>query len=196
MTTLQRAGGRVISAGIVLLQLTLISVAQKKSSVPDAPVPAQILAAKRIFIVNAGGDEMAENDPIFTGGPDRAYNQFYAAMKSWGNYQIVGSPVEADLLLEVRQEVSADVLGGKAGSSYVPNFRLKIRDPKTNTLLWGFDVHAAFGLGQGASDQNFDQAIERLVLDVRRIAASRLTPANGANTQIREPVLSDGSGVQ
>jgi hypothetical protein len=177
MTTRQRAGVRFISVGILLLQLAVIAMAQKAAPVPDAPVPPQILAAKKIFIVNAGGDEMAEEDPIFTGGPDRAYNQFYAAMKSWGHYQIVSSPADADLLLDVRQDVSAVVLNPKAGESYVPEFRLKIRDPKTNTLLWGFDVHAAFGVGQKASDQNFDQAMERLVLDMRRIAGS-LAPAN------------------
>lgn len=183
MTTLRGLCLRMTSLGILLLQLSLISAAQKMPSVPDAPIPAQILIAKKIFIANAGGDEMAENEPIFTGGPDRAYNQFYAAMKSWGRYQIVGSPADADLLFEVRQNVSVVDLGGKVGGSAIPQFRVKIRDPKTNALLWGFDVHAAFGLGQGASDKNFDQAIERLFMDVQRIAVAPLAPANGANGQ-------------
>jgi hypothetical protein len=178
MTTLQRAGGRFISAGIVLLQLTLISVAQKKPSVPDAPIPAQILAAKKIFIVNAGGSEMVDNYPTFTGGPDRVYNEFYAAMKDWGHYQIVSSPAEADLLFEIRQSVSVVVLVGGGGSSYIPEFRLKIADPKTNTLLWGFDVQTTFEGRQKVNDQNIGRAIDRLVADVRRIAALSLASAN------------------
>lgn len=72
----QKTSRRSTAVGILLLQLTLISAAQKAASVPTAPVPPQILAAKKIFIVNAGGDEMAEKYPMFTGGPDRAYNEF------------------------------------------------------------------------------------------------------------------------
>lgn len=146
-----------------------------------APVPAQIPAAKKIFIANAGGDEMAEDDPIFSGGPDRAYNQLYAAMKSWGRFEIVGSPAEADLLLEIRQEVQTVDLGGKAGSSDIPLFRLTIRDPKSNALLWGFHVHFKFGVGQGNSDRNFDLAMDRLVSDLRAVVfrASNMTIGTG-----------------
>jgi len=122
---------------------------------------------------------MAEGDPIFSGGPDRAYNQFYAAMKTWGRFEIVGSPAEADLLLEVRQEVQTVDLGGKAGFSDIPLFGLIIRDPKTNTLLWGFHVHSKFGVGQGNSDKNFDEAVDRLVSDLRAVV-SRASTMTGA----------------
>jgi hypothetical protein len=160
--------------------LSVPSPAQTKPA-PAAPVPAQILAAKKIFIANAGGDEMAEDDPIFSGGPDRAYNQFYAAMKSWGRFEIVGSPAEADLLLEIRQEVQTVSLGGKVGASDTPLFGLTIRDAKTNTLLWGLHVHSKFGVGQGNSDRNFDQAMDRLVSDMRAVVARASTSADGAN---------------
>jgi hypothetical protein len=149
--------------------------------IKPAPIPAQILAAKRIFIANAGGDQMAPDDPIFSGGPDRAYNQFYAAMKDWGRFEIVGSPAEADLLIEVRQEVLMIVLGGKAGSSATPAFGLKIRDAKTNALLWGFHVHGEFGPGQGYSDRNFDQAVDRLVMGLRKLVAPPQPPAGGTS---------------
>jgi hypothetical protein len=102
-------------------------------------------------------------------------------MKSWGHYQIVNSSADADLLFEIRQSVSVVVLSGGA-SSYNPEFRLEVLDPKTNTLLWGFNVQAAFGSFQKASDQNFDQAIERLVMDMQRIASS-VPSANGNNAQ-------------
>lgn len=157
-----------------ILQLPL-SIAQGKS-VPTAPVPPQILAAKKVFIANAGGDEMTPDDPIFSGGPDRAYNQFYAATKSWGRLSIVSSPADADLLLEIRQEVQTVALGGKAGGSATPLFHLEIRDPKTNALLWGFHMHAEFGLGQANSDRNFDSAIEHLVSDLQMLCVP-LQPA-------------------
>ena len=160
-----------------------ISLAQtKQASAPPAPVPAQILAAKKIFIANAGGDEMAPRDPIFSGGPDRAYNQFYAAMKAWSRFEIVDSPAQADLLLEIRQDVSAVTPSGKGSSLFIPQFRLKIRDPKTNALLWGFDVHSEFGVGQANSDRNFDQAVDRLVSDFRALVARPQSASGAAGT--------------
>ncbi len=158
----------VLCLTLAMLQVPL-SVAQKPAVAPAAPIPPQILAAKKVFIANAGGDEMAPDDPVFSGGSDRAYNQFYAAIKTWDRFNIVGSPADADLLLEVRQEVQTVALGGKAGRSATPLFRLEIRDPKTDAILWGFHVHSEFGLGQGNSDRNFDQAVNRLVIDLRML---------------------------
>ncbi len=167
---------------IAVLCLTLAmlqpppSMAQSKpTAVPTAPVPPQILNAKKVFIANAGGDEMTPGDPIFSGGPDRAYNQFYAAIKSWGRFNIVGSPADADLLLDIRQEVQTVTLGGKSGGSATPLFGLDIRDPKTNALLWAFHIHSEFGLGQGNSDRNFDQAVDRLVNDLRILVTPSLS---------------------
>ena len=164
---------------IAALQGSVFAAEQAKEA-PVAPIPAQILVAKKVFIANGGGDQMAENDPIFSGGPDRAYNQFYAAMKSWGRFEIVSSPAEADLLMEIRQEVLTVVLGVKAGSA-TPVFGLKIRDAKTNALLWGLHVHSEFGLGQGSSDRNFDQAVDRLVLGLRMLVGQPAPPAGGTS---------------
>jgi hypothetical protein len=155
---------------ISALQISFSMAQGKPVPVPPAPIPPQILAAKKVFIANAGGDEMATNEPRFSGTSDRAYSEFYAAVKSWGRFEIVASPAEADLLLEVRQSVSEGGGGGGAGGfSLTPLFYLTIRDAKTNALLWGFCVHSAFGLGQGESDRNFEQAIYRLTADLRTL---------------------------
>lgn len=158
---------------VIFLTLQLAtSIAQSKpGEAPAAPVPQQILSAKKVFIANAGGDEMAPGEPIFSGGTDRAYNQFYAAVKNWGRFEVVGSPAQADLVLEIRQETQMVVLGGKAGGSAIPLFKLKIIDPKTNMLLWAFRIHGEFGLGQGNSDRNFDQAVYRLVFRFQTLLA-------------------------
>jgi len=151
---------------LVVAQWSVIAAAQTKEV---APVPAQIIAAKRIFIANAGGDEMAEGDPRFSGEPDRAYSQFYAAVKNWGRFEIVGSPAQADVLLEIRQEVKGIAPGGTLGAYDGPIFRLKIRDPRTNALLWAFHIHEQFGIGQKESDRNFDQAVNRLVAHLQAL---------------------------
>ncbi len=159
-----------ITLAVLLLPVSILT-AQQSKPVPAAPVPAQILAAKKVFIANAGGDEMTGDDQRFSGGPDRAYIEFYAAMKSWGRFEIVNSPSDADLLLEIRQYVSAVTPTGRGSSSFIPQFQLKIRDAKSNTLLWGFNVHSYFGVGQADSDRNFSSAVGRLATELRILVA-------------------------
>jgi hypothetical protein len=70
---------------IAILGLVQVLSAQQSKGEPPAPVPAQIAAAQKVFVSNAGGAtlEAILDETIFHGGPDRPYNQFYAAMKSW-----------------------------------------------------------------------------------------------------------------
>ncbi len=166
------------------LEFVALVSAQTKP-VPPAPVPNQILTAKKLFIANAGGDERSHEQPWFSGGVDRPYNQFYAAIKSEGRYELIGSPAEADVLFEIRftlptAEPVANRTATLATVAFDPQFRLEIRDPKTNALLWGFTEHVPWALLQGNRDKNFDQAVVRLVSDVDSLAArspSAATPA-------------------
>ena len=56
---------------------------------PPVPVPRALLAAQTVFISNAGADSGLFPSP-FSGDPDRAYQQFYAAIQSWQRYRLVG----------------------------------------------------------------------------------------------------------
>jgi hypothetical protein len=127
--------------------------AQKTKGAPAAPIPAQIRAAKKVFVANGGGDEHSYDEPWFSGGTDRAYNQFYAAMKSWGRFDLVAAPADADILIEVRFALSQAeqrvMKGDSIGTPLDPRFRLEIRDPKSNALLWGFTEHAQWAILQG-----------------------------------------------
>ena len=89
-------------AGVAILSLIPVS-AQQSKGVPPAPVLLQIVAAQKVFISNAGGEsfESVIDETVFNGGPDRPYNQFYASMKNWGRYQLVSSPTNADLVVEI-----------------------------------------------------------------------------------------------
>ena len=165
-----------------ILQASMLMAGDTKPS-PPGPIPNQILTAKKIFIANAGGDERSREEPYFSGGPDRSYNQFFAAMKSQGRYELVGSPAEADLLFEIRFSVPAIdrqvVRGDTLGSASVdPQFRLEIRDPKTNALLWAFTEHVQWAILEGNRDRNFDLASARIVTDVQGLAARSVAVAN------------------
>jgi hypothetical protein len=157
-----------------------------------APVPEQMVTAKRVFISNAGGESVLFPSD-FSGTPDRAYNQFYAAIKSWGRYELVPAPAEADLVLEIRLTAPigrVDVTNGDGSSWTDPQFRLVILDPKTHVGLWTFieHIHWAYthatrgkNLDQAIAiyrsevknrDKNFDQAMANMVADVKKLTAS------------------------
>lgn len=169
---------RVKKSYVALIAVVLLEAAAmaavKPTPAPAAPIPGQILIAKKIFISNSGGDERWFEDPVFTGGVDRTYNEFYAAMKTWGKYELVGSPAEADLIFEIG--ISAPGISG-AGSEgdtlaqkpYDPQFRLAIRDPKTNALLWAFTEHVQWAILHGNRDKNFEATLNKIVGDVQAL---------------------------
>jgi len=61
--------------------------------------------------------------------------------------------------------------GDTINKTYDPQFRLEIRDPKTNALLWGFTEHMEWAILQGNRNKNFDKASARTVTDVIGLAA-------------------------
>lgn len=139
--------------------------AEKRQDAPAAPMPSQIVAAQKVFIVNAGG---GIEDNMVSGGPNRIYNEFYADMKAWGHFQIVDSPREADLVLQVSL---APTIYGAAG--HLSEVKLQLLDPKSSLLLWTFDeVISIHGIGtRGEIDKGVDQAIDKLIDDLKAATA-------------------------
>ncbi len=78
---------------IMVLVLLISGVAlAAKHKTPPAPLPTAVVTAKKVFLANGGGSDLA-------------YGTFYAEMRQWGRYQIVGSPEEADLVIELAYRV-------------------------------------------------------------------------------------------
>jgi hypothetical protein len=86
--------------------------AKDKKNVPLAPLPAVVVNAKKSYLSNGGGSNMA-------------YDVFYIVMKQWGKYEIVGSPEEADLIVELAYRVERH--GSRVGSSTDTNNTTHIR---------------------------------------------------------------------
>jgi hypothetical protein len=78
-----------------VLALALLSNPTGQPAAKTAPVPSRILTAKKIFISNAPG-EVSDLYPA-----DRLHSQFYAAIKSWEQYELVSAPGEDDLVFEI-----------------------------------------------------------------------------------------------
>jgi hypothetical protein len=143
-----------------------LSAQQSKGPAP-APVPRQIAAAQKVFISNVGGEsfETVIDQTVFNGGPDRPYNQFYAAIKTWGRYEIVSYPTDADLVLEISWVLTdtglrLPVLG---------QLRLVVIDPKTHVTLWNFTEYVRGAILLSNRDKNFDQAMNTVVGRMRSL---------------------------
>src|SRR5258708_18387365 len=149
----------------VVLAIAWVAVpnlrAQNKKELLPAPLPSQIYTAKKVFVSNAGGNTLGD----YSGGPDRAYNQLYAALKGWGRYELVRAPADAELVFGIRFAtpiLGEKVSGGGGGNTPVssspvkyPQFRLAILDLKTHVLLWTFTERVQSALLQGNRDKTF-----------------------------------------
>lgn len=145
--------------------------AQKSKPTPPAPIPTQILKAKKVFIANGGGDESLFDMPQYNGGPDRLYNEFYAAMKAWGRYELVSNPQEADLVFEIRLTTFQPTDLGPGNLRYDLQFQFIIRDVATHEILWGLTEHAQTAILQGNRDKNFEQALSAILSELHKIAS-------------------------
>jgi len=157
------------AAALILIPGTSASAQQSKSAVPaPAPVPPQIGAAKSIFVANAGGESLDTviDQTVFDGGPDRPYNEFYAAMQSWGRFRLATSPDSTDLVLEVSW-----VLSDTGLKLPVLGFlRLQLIDPKTHVMLWNITEYVRGAILLGNRDKNFDSAMNALVARLKQLA--------------------------
>lgn len=154
------------------LVLTPMLAAQQADS-SAAPVPPQIINAHRVFVSNGGGSNYFE---IFSGGPNRAYSTFYKMLKKTGQYELVDSPGQADLVFEIRAIAPATAsLSGTV--SYNPQVVLTVRDPETNSVLWSERANVrAFGT-KGRRDRQFDESVAVLVDKLAAVTGRPLTEA-------------------
>src|ERR1700722_5160658 len=106
----------------VLLTLAAARPSPAQQQPVAAPVPPAVLSAKTVFISKASGYSIV---PMVKG--DQPYNDFYAAMKDWGLYQLVGSPSDADLIIEIRLECAA--------GPCIEVLEATILDSKTHAIL-------------------------------------------------------------
>lgn len=170
---------RILRAGLArfgcIAILSIVAAnAQQSPETVVAPVPPALLAAKKIFVSNAGADSGLFPHP-FTGSPDRSYSQFYVALQTWGRYQLVADPQESELVFELRLTAPAGPTNAnkqKGASDPLPMFRLVIFDQKTHYVLWALAESILPANLQKTHDHNFDEAIEELIVDLKKLTGS------------------------
>jgi hypothetical protein len=163
-----KAVERSVSQLILIAMLSPVLIAQQPKDVLAAPVPPQIVSAKRVFISNAGVDGLSLATFERMGEPNKPYNQFYAAMKNWGHYELVSAPSDADLVFEIR--FGAPLMGSDKLNTYAPQYVVTILDTKTHFTLWtlGEPVQGAFR--KTTMLKNLDQAVDKVMGDLKRLA--------------------------
>jgi len=157
--------------------------AQQTTVAQTAPVPRQILAARQAFIGNGGSETYGGASyydlTAYDGGPNRAYDEFYRAIKDWGYFALVDSTRLADILLVVR---FTNPIVGQQNSGYVgdlphdlirdPQLDLTISDPRSGQPLWTLTEHIDPSGGRADANRHYDEAMDRLVRDLERLVLS------------------------
>lgn len=157
----------------------LTAGASKKKVVPQALIPDFIVNAQKVFVTNGGGNPLA-------------FDEFYSQLKIWGRYQLVGSPSEAQVILEVKYFVvdegtristSTNTYTGKtqvySREMIDPQLQLKIYDAKTKDLLWSVTDHKRLARLERNREKESVNSADRLAAGLKeRVEAStkRATP--------------------
>ena len=171
--------GFVFRLAVCAALFSAVAAFAQHSAASAAPIPPAILAAKKVFLSNAGADSGLFPSP-FSGDPSRAYVQFYAALKAAGQFELVEDPSEADLVLELQLIApNGPSNGAKANgaSDPPPMFRLVIYDRKTHYVLWTLTDSIAWAVGQKNNDRTFDEALSYLHQEFEELAGR--VPAAG-----------------
>lgn len=152
---------------VCLLSLVPALQAKTRKDIPTAPLPTAIVNARRIFLSNKGGSDLA-------------YDAFYQAMKDWGKFQIVGTPDDAELIVELSYEVVHE--GTRVWSTtntynnitqvhstqiIDPQLILTIYDAKTKNSLWSTIDHRRLARLEKNREKEMINSAERLVEELR-----------------------------
>jgi hypothetical protein len=148
------------------------SPGQSTSSAASAPAPPAIASAKTIFLSNAGADSGLFPSP-FSGTPDRGYDELYAALAASHRFQLVNSPANADLVLELR--LTAPFIPYRPHNELgladrLPIFRLVVYDRPTHYILWAITQPVDYAILQKTHDRNFDSAVQDLAQQFLQLA--------------------------
>ena len=145
---------------------------------PPAPAPSEIAAAHTIFLNNAGADA---NFPL---SGEQSYNDVYAALQAWNHYQLVSTPDQADLILQLRGIAPiTDIVGNRGGTYSLtsPAFQLVFKDRKTGTDLWTITSPVNIVGKKEVRDRWTSLAITNLISRIKVLANQPLSAAESAD---------------
>lgn len=167
------AMGLVLAFAGVVTGVRLVAAQDANSSKDaasiSAPVPESLASAKRVFIGNAGVDGTSFEAFAKAGDASEPYDVFYAAMKKWGRYELVGSPADADLVMEIR--FAAPMTDCGKLTSYKPAMELAVLDGKTHFQVWAITAPVEGAFRKSTWNRNIQTGAAMLVDGLKKISA-------------------------
>lgn len=161
------------SAFIFLTSASCLSLCSAAQGPESAPVPATIGLATTAFYSFTGS-------PVTLGSVNvkLAYDAVYRALRKNGHYQLVNSPSDAEIFLQLSvQERNGDVTGGSSFNT--PGLQLRLVDRKTQAILWSLAEPISNGR-KSALAKNLDAAANQLVNDLDSLIHAQV-PTNESN---------------
>jgi len=162
---------RKVAVALFLFMSVYAVAGKSRKDIPPAPLPSVVVNAKKVFLTNGGGSDLA-------------YDAFYSEMKNWGKYEIVGSPDDADLIVEISYHVEH---GGTRvwstnntynGTTQVhstqiidPQLVLTIYDAKTKNSLWETIDHRRLARREKNREKETINSAQRLVDELKTRAS-------------------------
>ena len=149
---------RITAISFALLISSMSLLAQTATVIP---IPAELISAHTVFVVNAGGPDNQLSQSV--------YKSLYATLLNAKHLQLVGSPRDADLAFEISAGLHTGSL--VAGMPVHPSIiQLDIRDAKTQSLLWSLSEPLVLNPISG----DVSKAVSRLVADYNTLIAGTL----------------------
>lgn len=154
----------------------LAIAAKDRKEIQPAPLPAQITAAKSIFILKGVG----ATAHTVEGGYDLAFDAFYSEMKSWGHYELADKAEDADLVMQVSYKAtsegpsvysSTDTYTKQTSVYSMENFdfqlTLVVFDSHTKAELWSTSVAPGLARRKKNQEKEMINAGQKLATNLR-----------------------------
>jgi hypothetical protein len=161
---------RLFSSLAFLVAAPLVAAPVASAQQPAAPIPAPILSAHTIFLANGGADAVASEFFKKAGQTNEPYASVYAALQSWGHWQLIASPDAADLILTVRFTAPVDSYS-QGVPIYTPQMDLTLTDTKTHTQLWVLTQTFQSALKKATWDRNYAEGIAGMMTQVKTLTS-------------------------
>ena len=149
----------------------LCFVSQLQAEAPHPPLPTALTSARKLFLGNAGDQENA--DCL------RAYTDLYTDIAKLGRFELLATPANADLILEMHYELTP---GQTAGHDDPRRFRVVLIDPASHVVLWSLVERTNYAVRQSKRDENLDEVVAKLTADLDALTSAQ-PPSNNSRTQ-------------
>lgn len=141
----------------ILLVSTMLMAARDQRGVEAAPLPAQVVSAKKVFLAKGVGGDRA-----IRSGDDLAFDAFYAEMKRWGRFELVDAPEKADVVMELSYANPP-----ARGRGRDPRLTLQFSDPKSGTLLWSDSQARRKAFCRANREKNLVRAVNQMIANLK-----------------------------